>query len=97
MSTILATPEFWRLHVFGTDGWAEIRNERTLTTRFAKGKSKTVEYPDNDSVQEALLSFADAVEARGTYPLTDLEAVNGAAVLEALNASAASGAPVGIA
>ena len=97
LSTILATPEFWRLHVFGTEGWAEIRNERTLTTRFADGESRTVEYPDNNNAQEALLCFADAVEARGTYPVTDVEAVNGAALLEALSASALSGSPVRIA
>jgi predicted dehydrogenase len=97
LSTILATPEFWRMHVFGTEGWAEVRDERTLTTRYAGGGLETVEYPDNNSIGEALLCFADAIEGRGSYPVTYEEAINGAALLEGLEHSVASGTVVRIA
>jgi predicted dehydrogenase len=97
LSTILVTPEFWRLHVFGTHGWAEVRGERILTTRFLAGTAQTVEYPDNNSLAEALGCFADAVEGRGSYPVTAEDAINGAALLEGLTQSVAAGAPVRIA
>jgi predicted dehydrogenase len=97
LSTILVTPEFWRLHVFGTEGWAEVRGERTLTTRFLDGTVQTIEYPGNNSLADALACFADAVEGRGSYPVTAEEAINGAALLEGLMHSVAAGAPVRIA
>jgi len=97
LSTILATPDFWRLHVFGTEGWAEIRDERTLTTRYSGGRPKTVEYPDNNSIGEALLCFVEAIEARGRYPVTAEEAINGAALLEGLQRSVATGEVVRLA
>jgi predicted dehydrogenase len=97
LSTILATPDFWRLHVFGTEGWAEIRGERMLTTQYSGGKPETVEYPDNNTIREALLCFVDAIEGRDRYPVTSGEAINGAALLEGLTRSVASGAPVQIA
>jgi predicted dehydrogenase len=85
------------MHVFGTEGWAEIRDERTLTTRYSGGKPETVEYPDDNSIGEALLCFVDAIEGRGRYPVTSEEAINGAALLEGLERSVASGTAVRIA
>jgi predicted dehydrogenase len=97
LSTILATPDFWRMHVFGTEGWAEIRDERTLTTRYSGGKPETIEYPDNNSIGEALLCFVDAIEGRDRYPVAFEEAINGAALLEGLERSVASGTAVRLA
>lgn len=96
LSTILATSEFWRLHVFGTAGWAEVRSERILTTRFGAEPAQTHEYPDENTLGAALECFADAAQGRGVYPVTGEDAVNGAAVLEALTRSAAQSAPVRI-
>ena len=98
LSTIYSTAEFWRMHVFGTDGWAQVLGESTLVTRTLDGVPQTREYPAGfDSLRAALEGFADAVAGRASYPVSLDDAVNGSAVLEAIVPSAQSGQPVRIA
>ena len=40
LATVRAAPTFWRVHVFGGKGWAEARDETTLTVA-ASAKSPT--------------------------------------------------------
>jgi len=97
LSTILATAEFWRIHVFGTRGWGEVRSERVLTTCALGGKPEVREFADNNSLGEALEAFAAAAGGGRPYPVTPEDAINSSAVLEGIVRSARSGAAVPVA
>jgi len=94
LSTVLSTAHFWRLHVLGAGGWAELRDERFLTTCETGGKPEAIEYPENDSVRAALEAFAVAATGGALYPVTGEDAVNSAAAIEAVVRSAATNAEV---
>jgi len=94
LSTVLSTAHFWRLHVLGASGWAELRDERVLTTCETGGKPRVIEYPENDSVRAALEAFAAAAAGGAPYPVTGEDAVNSAAAIEAVVRSAATQAEV---
>ncbi len=94
LSTVLSTAYYWRLHVMGSRGWAELRNERILTTCETGGKPRTIEYPENDTVRAALEAFAAAATGGAPYPVTGEDAVNSAAAIEAVVRSAATQAEV---
>ena len=98
LSSIFATAEFWRLHVFGAKGWVHALGESTLVTCETGGKPQTKEYPpDFDSVRAALEGFADAVSGAKPYVVALEDAINSSAVLEAIQRSADSHAPIAIA
>ncbi len=102
-SAILATPPFIRFHVFGADGWVEVRNsdhpdspdstaELVLTQT---GRPPGVErYAWTDTVVANLEAFASAIEGQSTYPFTAEEIVHNIEVLEAIAASAERGETV---
>ncbi len=96
LSSLRATADFWRLHVFGSKAWAELRDERRLTVREIGGAPQTREFADNDTLREALECFAGAVAGGAPYPVAPDQAVNSAALLEMLVRSAAAGAPVSL-
>ena len=64
-------------------------------TKVASGVQRTsVEYAPASSVLANLEAFADAVEGRAPYPVTQAEMVANIAALEAVIASARTGAKV---
>lgn len=90
-----ATPLLSRIHVFGTDAWAELRGpsdqaayERAsldrLTVQRNTGEIETREFDDVDSVARNYLAFADAIDGKAAYPISPDEMVHGAEVLEAV-------------
>lgn len=102
-SAILATPPFIRFHVFGAEGWVEVRNsdhpdspesaaELVLTQ---SGRPPGVErYEWTDTVVANLEAFASAIEGESAYPFTAEEIVHNIEVLEAIAASAEHGETV---
>lgn len=88
LGTLLSTPYFWRLHVFGSQGWAEVRDERLLSVCTGGRAVKVVEYPETDTRLEQLDAFADAIAGKGAFLVNEVEAAHGAAVLEAITRSA---------
>jgi len=91
LGTCLSTPDYWRLQVLGSRGWAEIRDEHALTVCRLGGKPATRVYPPDDVERAELEAFADAVAGTAPYPVTIEQAVCSSAVLEAIVASARSG------
>ena len=94
MGTVRAGPVYWRVHVFGTKGWAEARDETTLTIALNGESPRTQTCPPVDSLALLLESFAEAIELRTPFlvPVGDMLAV--VAAFEAAIASMASGKPV---
>lgn len=102
LSAILATPFDGRFAVYGSRGWAEVRDKAHpespqgwVLTRCAKGgQPSRVEYPPAPAVRANLEAFADAAEGRAPYPVPQPEMVATVAALEAIVKSAASGKAV---
>ncbi|MGZ8154871.1 MAG: Gfo/Idh/MocA family protein [Burkholderiales bacterium] len=96
LGTIFATGELWRVHVFGSKGWLEMRGHEELTACGLEGEPQKITLPARDLEQAALERFADGVAAGERFVVPADQAVNGIAVLEAIVASAESGRPVEI-
>jgi predicted dehydrogenase len=103
LSAILNTPHFIRYHVFGTDQWAEVRNDTHpdtpggqahLTTSRTGSPLQTNAFPWTDTVIDNLGAFADAIDGRAPYPFTADQMVHNIEVLEAIAGSAWSGETV---
>jgi predicted dehydrogenase len=90
-STVVTTRRQWRLQVFGTDGWAAMRDHHLLDVYLADDVLRTTTYPAIDIEQAELEAFARAITGAAAYPLPLDQAAHGAAVLEALLASATHG------
>jgi predicted dehydrogenase len=100
ISAMLATPFEGRFAVYGTKGWAEVRDKAhpeapqgwTLTFK-PKDRDKTVkEYPPAPAVLANLEAFADAVTGHASYPVPQHDMVANICALEAIFRSSASGA-----
>jgi predicted dehydrogenase len=95
--TLAATAPIWRLQVFGSKGWAEMRGETRLEVDLIDGKPSATDYPVIDKERAELEAFARAVAGEAPYPLPPAEAIHGVAVLEAIIRSAKTGETVAIA
>src|SRR5258708_9742217 len=61
LATVRAAPAYWRVHVFGTKGWAEARDETTLTIAL-NGQTPRIEHlPQVDSLGVLLEAFAESI------------------------------------
>ncbi len=94
LSTIRATPFYWRVHVFGTRGSAEVLDETTLIRRTSGNKPLWHTLPAVDVLRAELDAFTDAVEARRAYPVPEADVLATLAAFEAALASMKSGQPV---
>jgi predicted dehydrogenase len=94
LSTIRATPFFWRVHVFGTRGSAEVLDETTLIRRASGSKPVQHILPTTDVLRAELDAFADAVEGSHPYPVPEADVLATLAAFEAALASMRSGQPV---
>jgi predicted dehydrogenase len=99
LGAVLATPFDGRFAVYGSKGWAEVRDKAhpespqgwTLTTHI-RGKDKQMrEYPPAQAVLANLEAFADAATGRAPYPVPQAQMIANVSALEAIFRSAASG------
>ena len=94
LATVRATPLYWRVHVFGTRGSAEVLDEVTMVLRKSGGTPQRTSYPAIDVLRAELDAFADSIEQRCPYPVQEAEVLATLSAFEAALASMASGAPV---
>lgn len=103
LSAILYTPHFIRLHVFGSEAWAEVRNDThpdtpggvaELVVARTDQAAEVHRYDWTDTVVENLELFADAVEGLSEYPYTHQQLIHNIEVLEAITQSADTGETV---
>jgi predicted dehydrogenase len=83
LATVRAAPMFWRVHVFGTSGWAEARGETTLTIARNGEAAKTRELPQVDSLAVLLEAFAESIEEGALFPVSSEEMLEVVAAFEA--------------
>ncbi len=96
-NAILVTPLYICFTVFGSEGWAELRNHThpdtegpsTLTVHRRDGTADVRDYAWTDTVRANLERFAGAIEGGEPYPFTDAQKIANVATLEAICRSAA--------
>jgi predicted dehydrogenase len=93
MATVRAGPAYWRVHVFGTKGWAEARDETRLTVAPMGQEPQTRALPATDSLAALLDAFAAAVEGGAPFPVSPEQMLDVVAAFEAVVASIESGRP----
>jgi predicted dehydrogenase len=104
INTILATPFYARLIIYGSEGWAEVRNAThpdqegpsTLIFQPRTGTTRTSTLEWKSAVRTNLEQFALSIEGRADYPFTNEQIVSNVAVLAAVTQSAATGQTVAI-
>ncbi|MBR0691989.1 Gfo/Idh/MocA family protein [Bradyrhizobium lablabi] len=94
LATVRATPFYWRLHVFGTKGSAEVLDEGTIVLRNSGEPPATVRYPALDTLAAELSAFADAIEGKEPFPVPEADVLATLAAFEAALQSMQSGRPV---
>ncbi len=94
MATVRASAPFWRVHVFGTNGAAEARDEDALRIALIGKPPREETFARVDSLRAACEAFAEAVEHGTPFVMTPAELVDVTAAFEAVIASLATGVPV---
>ena len=100
ISAILCTPFDGRFAVYGSKGWAEVRDKAhpespegwQLTVVRRDGGRTVQDFAPAPSVLANLEAFATAASGGAAYPMTDAEKIGTIAALEAAYRSARSGA-----
>jgi predicted dehydrogenase len=93
LATVRATPFYWRVHVFGTEGSAEVLDELTMILRKSSGEPQRITFPEVNVLRAELDAFADAVENKTPYPVPEAEVLASLSAFEAALRSMASGMP----
>ncbi|MCI3951319.1 MAG: hypothetical protein K0R53_816 [Burkholderiales bacterium] len=108
LGTIIATPETWRMQVFGSRAWVEVGDIEHLTTWTmrvcyvdpknprAKNAPQLITFPDISTERAELEHFAAAAAAGRPLAVAGGDEVHGVTVLEAIMDSVKAGKPIAI-
>lgn len=97
LATVRAVPMFWRIHVFGTKGSAEAREETMLTVAKVGVQPQTTTYPQVDSLGTLIEAFAETIATGKPFPVTTSDMLDVVGAFEAIIRSANEGRPVAVA
>jgi predicted dehydrogenase len=95
LATVRATPLYWRVHVFGTQGSAEVLDEGTMVLRKTGARPRQISYPAIDVLRAELDAFADTIENKRAFPVPEADVLATLSAFEAALRSMQSGNPVG--
>jgi predicted dehydrogenase len=96
LGVVFITGELYRVHVFGSKGWLEMRGETELVSCPLEGKPQRHTFDAVNKERAVLEAFADAVAVRQPFMVPPEQAVNGIAVLESIEVSARTGTVIRI-
>lgn len=88
LSTLMSTAGFWRVHVFGSDGWAQMPDQFNLITSDLAGQQTHRSFDPRDTLALELDAFARHIRTNRPYPVLDQQALEGVAAMEAITISA---------
>jgi predicted dehydrogenase len=91
LATVRATPFYWRVHVFGTRGSAEVLDEVTMVVRQSGSAPHQIKYAPVDTLAAELAAFAHAVEGKQPFPVQETEVLSTLSAFEAALQSMQSG------
>ena len=70
LATVRATPFYWRVHIFGSLGSAEVLGETELTLRMRGKPPERLSCEPTNSLRAELEAFADAADGRAPFPIS---------------------------
>ena len=91
LTTIRATPFFWRIHVFGTAGSAEALGPHEVVIRRSGASAHRMELSPRDAELEQLEAFAAAASGNAPFPVTPAQMLSTVSAFEAVVASMKTG------
>ena len=91
LATVRATPLYWRVHVFGAAGSAEVLGETELLLRLSEKPLQRMQFERVDSLRTELEAFADAAEGRAPYPISQEQMLATVSAFEATVRALAEG------
>jgi predicted dehydrogenase len=94
LATVRATPLYWRVHVFGSKGSAEVLDEGTLILRNSGSKPRQIAYPAIDVLRAELDAFAAGIENKRAFPVPEADVLATLSAFEAALRSMQSGHPI---
>jgi predicted dehydrogenase len=94
LATVRSAPMFWRVHVFGTKGSAEARDETMLTLAHIGEPPRTQIYEPVDSLGVLLEAFAETIETGKPFPVSTDDMLDVVGAFEAVIRSIGEGRPV---
>lgn len=94
LATVRATPFYWRVHVFGTKGSAEVLDEVTLVLRTTGIRPERISYSAIDVLRAELEAFVDAIAGKRLFPVPEAQVLATLSAFDAALQSMASGNPV---
>jgi predicted dehydrogenase len=94
LATVRATPLYWRVHVFGTKGSAEVLDEVTMILRKSGRAPQRASFPAIDVLRAELDAFVDAIDKKNPFPVPDADVLATLSAFEAALQSMQSGNPV---
>jgi predicted dehydrogenase len=94
LGTLHAASQFYRIHVFGSNGALEMRGETELLVSDLVGNIQRIAFDAIDKERAELEAFADAVASNVKFVIAPEAIVNTVSVTEAVAASARLGQPV---
>jgi predicted dehydrogenase len=94
LATVRATPLYFRVHVFGAKGSAEVLDEVTMMLRKTGGAPQRITCPAANVLRAELDAFADAIEKQKPFPVPEAQVLATLSAFEAALQSMTSGVPV---
>jgi predicted dehydrogenase len=88
LTAIGVSPDYYRFQVFGTKGWAELRDARHFSFQPLDGEREDLVLAPVDAERTEVEAFASAICGEQAFPVPVADAVHGVAVLEAMGRSA---------
>jgi predicted dehydrogenase len=96
LATVRATPFFWRVHAFGSEGSAEALGETEMILRKTGTAPTRVTLDPVDSLRAELEAFADAIDGRATFPISQTQMLQTVTAFEAVIRSLDTREPVSL-
>ena len=94
LATVRATPLFWRVHVFGTQGSAEVLSETTLLLHRGGQPPQLRTFPEIHVLRAELDAFADMIDGGLPFPVPEADILATLSAFEAGLKSIALGVTV---
>jgi len=96
LATVRAAPAYWRVHAFGTKGWAEARDETTITVGLVGQTPESRTLAPTDSLALLLESFAESIELGTPFAVSTDDMLDVVGAFEAAIESIKVGGPVAV-
>lgn len=96
LSTVRATPHFWRVHAFGTKASVESVGENEVVIRRSGGATERQTFTGANSLRVQLDAFADSVATGKPFLVTETHLQNTIRAFEAVLAAQGSGQTISL-